>query len=185
MPYEDNFLDLDPNYRDHWGRPLLRLTFDWHDNERNMWRFIAKRAQEIMTAMNPTKIVDFTPELPAYNIEKYQSTHPTGGCIMGEDPSTRSRTATARSGTRRTSSSPAPRSCRRTQERTRPAPSPRSPIAQPKRSATDTSNTQANCSNSRRRVLFPRVRSGRRPNWFHSRSSQGMRVPAMRTRSDS
>ncbi|HWB21788.1 MAG TPA: GMC family oxidoreductase [Gaiellaceae bacterium] len=87
LPYEDNFLDLDPNYRDKWGRPLLRLTFDWHDNERNMWRFIALRAKEIMAAMNPTKIVSFTPEIPAYNIEKYQSTHPTGGCVMGADPS--------------------------------------------------------------------------------------------------
>jgi gluconate 2-dehydrogenase alpha chain len=87
LPYIDNFLDLDPNYRDRWGQPLLRLTFDWHDNERNMWRFIASRAKEIMMAMRPTKIADFTPEIPAYNIEKYQSTHPTGGCVMGTDPS--------------------------------------------------------------------------------------------------
>jgi gluconate 2-dehydrogenase alpha chain len=87
LPYIDNFLDLDPNYRDRWGQPLLRITFDWHDNERNMWRFIAKRAKEVMTAMKPTKIADFTPEIPAYNIEKYQSTHPTGGCVMGVDPS--------------------------------------------------------------------------------------------------
>ena len=42
LPYEDQFLDLDPNYRDRLGNPLLRLTFDWHDNEREMWRFIAK-----------------------------------------------------------------------------------------------------------------------------------------------
>ena len=39
-----------------------------------------------MKAMNPSKIVDFKPELPAYNIEKYQSTHPTGGCVMGTSP---------------------------------------------------------------------------------------------------
>ena len=74
-----------------------------------------------MKAMNPTKIVDFKPEIPAYNIAKYQSTHPTGGCIMGTSPGTRSRTPTGRSGTRRTSSSPARRSSRRTPARTRPA----------------------------------------------------------------
>ena len=39
-----------------------------------------------MKEMNPTKIVDFKPEIPAYNIEKYQSTHPTGGCVMGTSP---------------------------------------------------------------------------------------------------
>lgn len=86
LPYLDQFVDLDPNYRDKWGDPLLRITFDWHDNQRAMWRFIAKKALEIMKAMNPTKIIDFKPEIPAYNIAKYQSTHPTGGCIMGTSP---------------------------------------------------------------------------------------------------
>ena len=88
LPYVDQYLDLDPIYRDKFNRPLLRITFDWHDNQRNMWRFIAQRAKEIMTAMNPSRIVQFTPELAPYNIEDYQSTHPTGGCIMGVDPST-------------------------------------------------------------------------------------------------
>jgi gluconate 2-dehydrogenase alpha chain len=86
LPYVDQFVDLDPNYRDRWGDPLLRITFDWHDDQRAMWRFIAKKALGIMKAMNPTKIVDFKPEIPAYNIAKYQSTHPTGGCIMGTSP---------------------------------------------------------------------------------------------------
>ena len=52
-----------------------------------MWRFVAKRAKEIMIAMHPTQIAEFIPEIPAYNIAKYQSTHPTGGCMMGTDPS--------------------------------------------------------------------------------------------------
>ena len=87
IAYEDNFLDLDPNYRDRFGNPLLRLTFDWHDNEQKMWRFIAARAKEIMARMNPSRIVDTQDELGPYNIHDYQSTHPTGGCIMGTDPS--------------------------------------------------------------------------------------------------
>jgi gluconate 2-dehydrogenase alpha chain len=86
LPYLDQFVDLDPNYRDKWGDPLLRITFDWHDNQRAMWRFIARKALGIMKAMKPTKIIDFKPEIPAYNIAKYQSTHPTGGCIMGTSP---------------------------------------------------------------------------------------------------
>jgi gluconate 2-dehydrogenase alpha chain len=86
LPYLDQFVDLDPNYVDKWGQPLLRISFDWHQNQRDLWRFVAERALEIMQAMNPSKIVDFKPEIPAYNIEKYQSTHPTGGCIMGTSP---------------------------------------------------------------------------------------------------
>jgi gluconate 2-dehydrogenase alpha chain len=86
IAYEDNFLDLDPNYVDHLGRPLLRITFDWHPNEQAMWVYIYDKAVKIMTAMNPTRIVSTQPELGGYRIDKYQSTHPTGGCIMGTDP---------------------------------------------------------------------------------------------------
>ena len=28
--YRDNYLDLDPTYKDHLGRPLMRMTFDFH-----------------------------------------------------------------------------------------------------------------------------------------------------------
>jgi hypothetical protein len=28
--------DLDPTYKDHCGDPLLRLTLDWRENERQM-----------------------------------------------------------------------------------------------------------------------------------------------------
>jgi hypothetical protein len=66
--------------------PPPRLTFDWHENEQNMWRFVAARAKGIMARMRPSRIVSFMPELGPYNIDDYQSTHPTGGCVMGEDP---------------------------------------------------------------------------------------------------
>ncbi len=32
LPYEDHTLDLDPNYRDVYGLPLLRITFDFKQN---------------------------------------------------------------------------------------------------------------------------------------------------------
>lgn len=38
-----------------------------------------------MRAMNPTRMV-CTPELSPYNIHSYQSTHNTGGAVMGSDP---------------------------------------------------------------------------------------------------
>ncbi|MCC6829755.1 MAG: GMC family oxidoreductase [Thermoleophilia bacterium] len=87
-PYEDQFLDLDPNYTDRFGNPLLRIAFDWHPNEQRMWRYLAARAREIMARMNPSRIVRTMPELGRYNIHDYQSTHPTGGCVMGTDPGT-------------------------------------------------------------------------------------------------
>ena len=31
-----NYLDLDPSYKDAWGLPLLRMTFDFPDNDIRM-----------------------------------------------------------------------------------------------------------------------------------------------------
>lgn len=83
--YAQNFLDLDPTYKDAWGQPLLRLTFDFYDNEKNMYRFLAGRCEEIGKRMNPTRM-KVTADLGSYNIYEYQSTHCTGGAIMGRDP---------------------------------------------------------------------------------------------------
>jgi gluconate 2-dehydrogenase alpha chain len=65
----------------------LRVTFDFHDNDYKLYSFIAARCEEIMTAMNPTNMRT-NPELKPYNVHSYQSTHNTGGAIMGADPAT-------------------------------------------------------------------------------------------------
>jgi gluconate 2-dehydrogenase alpha chain len=85
LPYEDQFLDLDDTYKDANGDPLLRLTFDWHDNDKKVYKFIAQKAAEIMRAMGPDQM-NVDDSLGSYTIAKYQSTHATGGAIMGSDP---------------------------------------------------------------------------------------------------
>jgi gluconate 2-dehydrogenase alpha chain len=87
LPYTDQFLDLDPVYKDNFGSPLLRLTFDFHQNEHNLYKFITARSKEIMQKMGPTRL-NSTDDLKPYNIHEYQSTHLTGGAIMGVDPTT-------------------------------------------------------------------------------------------------
>src|SRR5581483_11499413 len=42
--YRQNYADLDPTYRDAYGNPLLRLTFNWTDNERKMVKYVAEKA---------------------------------------------------------------------------------------------------------------------------------------------
>jgi gluconate 2-dehydrogenase alpha chain len=87
--YKQHFLDLDPNYRDSFGNPLVRMTFDWQPNERKMAAFGGQKTFEIMRAINPDKITGGPGSLPAhYDVAPYQSTHNTGGAIMGGDPST-------------------------------------------------------------------------------------------------
>lgn len=85
--YRQNHLDLDPNYRDANGLPLLRMTFDWGDNERKASAWITKKAEEIAKAMNPSRM-SAAPTAGHYDIVPYQSTHNVGGAVMGADPAT-------------------------------------------------------------------------------------------------
>ena len=85
LPYPEHTLDLDPNFTDAFGLPLLRLTFDFRENDYNLYRYLTERASEIMRAMNPTDM-HVEPELEPYEYWPYQSTHITGGAIMGSDP---------------------------------------------------------------------------------------------------
>jgi gluconate 2-dehydrogenase alpha chain len=85
LPYTDQFLDLDPNYKDNLGDPLLRITFDWHDNDRKLYSFMSAKIAGIAAAMGVPKM-SVSDTLGGYVIHKYQSTHCTGGCMMGTDP---------------------------------------------------------------------------------------------------
>jgi gluconate 2-dehydrogenase alpha chain len=65
--------------------PLLRFTFDWTDDDRRRYRFLAEKCVEIMQEMGAEQAA-WVPELPDYNITAYKSTHITGGAIMGSSP---------------------------------------------------------------------------------------------------
>jgi gluconate 2-dehydrogenase alpha chain len=89
MAYRDNYLDLDPTYKDAYGQPLLRMTFDWKANDIAMTQFVTSKCVEIAKAMNP-KSMRVSVKKPGdhYDVRPYQSTHNTGGAVMGTDPET-------------------------------------------------------------------------------------------------
>jgi gluconate 2-dehydrogenase alpha chain len=80
--YRGNYMDLDTVYKDRYGDPLLRITLDWRDNERNMVRFMTSRAVEIAQAMGAREMTPF-PGLDRYDATRYQGTHIQGGTIIG------------------------------------------------------------------------------------------------------
>lgn len=88
MANRENYLDLDPTYKDVYGVPLLRMTYDWKDNEVRMSQFVTEKAALVAKAMNPKA---FTPHPPKfgdhYDVRPYQTTHTTGGAICGDKPS--------------------------------------------------------------------------------------------------
>ena len=85
LAYKNHFMDLDPTYKDKLGDPLLRLTLDWRENERNMVDFATPKAVEIARAMHAEEIDAFA-GLRSYDTTRYQSTHVQGGTIMGDSP---------------------------------------------------------------------------------------------------
>lgn len=85
LAYKDNYMDLDPVYKDHLGDPLLRLTLDWRDNERNMAEFATQKAVELAHAMGAKEVSPF-PGSKHYDATRYQSSHIQGGAIMGASP---------------------------------------------------------------------------------------------------
>jgi gluconate 2-dehydrogenase alpha chain len=85
--YRDVYLDLDPTYKDHFGRPLMRMTIDLHDNEIRQNRFLTDKFAEIVQGMGAREVVK-TYRTGPYDITQYQTTHLNGGVIMGADPNT-------------------------------------------------------------------------------------------------
>ncbi len=85
MPHEANYMDLDPNYTDAWGEPLLRITFEFQENEQKLYSHLVDKAGEIMEAMEPTSM-STEDDIGDYEISTYQTTHATGGAIMGDSP---------------------------------------------------------------------------------------------------
>src|SRR5580693_9437940 len=76
MSYRNNYLDLDPTYKDPLGRPLMRMTFDFQDNERKMVNWMAERCNEVAKAMG-AKATQVNRLVGPWNVVPYQSTHNT------------------------------------------------------------------------------------------------------------
>lgn len=87
MPYRHHYLDLDPEYKDAFGIPLIRMTFDFEQQDIELVKFIAQKTKEIADGMGATT-TQMNDVIKQYNIVPYQSTHNTGGTIMGSDPKT-------------------------------------------------------------------------------------------------
>jgi gluconate 2-dehydrogenase alpha chain len=82
LPYEDNYLDLDPTVKDALGFPVCRITADHKDNEKRIGTFIQdKMAQWFMEA--GAIAVERGP-----NGAMGPSTHAYGGTGMGDNRDT-------------------------------------------------------------------------------------------------
>jgi gluconate 2-dehydrogenase alpha chain len=61
------------------------MTFDYPENERKLGRHAANTVNAIAKSMNPTHLAPATSR-DSWTVVPYQSTHNTGGVIMGASP---------------------------------------------------------------------------------------------------
>jgi choline dehydrogenase-like flavoprotein len=79
----ENFVDLDPVVKDHWGIPALRFHYRFGDNEKNMAEDMIAAAQEMFEAAK-LKIVGVNKRIETEG----WSIHELGTARMGNDPKT-------------------------------------------------------------------------------------------------
>jgi gluconate 2-dehydrogenase alpha chain len=83
LPYDANFLDLDPDSTDELGMPRIRITFNLYDNEMAANRYINAKLEDALKQMGATQTWSYP--APA-NIPI--NSHAYGGTRMGDDPAT-------------------------------------------------------------------------------------------------
>lgn len=83
LAQERNNITLDPDLKDAWGLPAMRITFDFHPDDMSNMEFLMERQMEILRATEAVKIWNDTSEasLLPHN-------HLLGTCRMGDDPKT-------------------------------------------------------------------------------------------------
>jgi gluconate 2-dehydrogenase alpha chain len=81
LPYEANFIDLDPVKTDDLGVPVVRLTFNNYQNERNMAAYLVAKMTSILQAAGATQTWGGQLGVTAV------FSHAFGGTRMGNDPS--------------------------------------------------------------------------------------------------
>lgn len=83
LPYEDNYLDLDPAVKDPFGVPVTRITAEFKDNEKKIALFMHEKMEQWYRAAGATTIQ----RLPVANAMG-PTTHAYGGTRMGTNPET-------------------------------------------------------------------------------------------------
>jgi gluconate 2-dehydrogenase alpha chain len=82
FPYEDVYLDLDPEVRDPLGDPVCRVTTGRKPNEQRAVAYAQGKMEEWFRAAGAIEVVKAPPAVPAL------STHAYGGTRMGTNPET-------------------------------------------------------------------------------------------------
>jgi gluconate 2-dehydrogenase alpha chain len=84
--YRQNFMDLDPVYKDNFGDPLLRLTLDWTDHERRQAAMATRIQDGLIRVLGAKRGGELRGVGKHYSVVYYQSSHVQGGAMMAAAP---------------------------------------------------------------------------------------------------
>jgi choline dehydrogenase-like flavoprotein len=82
LPVENNSFSLDPDLKDAWGLPALRLTYKDHPDDLKLAHWLADRSMELLDAAGARQKWSFPID------EQQLGFHLLGTCRMGNDPKT-------------------------------------------------------------------------------------------------
>lgn len=81
LPSSTNYVDIDPDVKDIYGIPAVRVHFKWGPNELMMWDQAKEVCSNVIKASaGEVWGVGDKPNTPGYSL------HETGTCRMGDDP---------------------------------------------------------------------------------------------------
>jgi choline dehydrogenase-like flavoprotein len=83
MPLITNYVDLDPDVKDAWGLPAMRITMQSHPNDIKAIEFFQKKSVEILEAAGCKQVMPLGPPSDSRG-----GAHNRGTCRMGSDPRT-------------------------------------------------------------------------------------------------
>lgn len=83
LPYSDNRMELSPDKKDPWGRPIITINCDFKENERKMHEDMMATAQDMLTVPGLMNVqVNGKISFPG------NANHEMGVARMGKDPKT-------------------------------------------------------------------------------------------------
>jgi len=80
LPVERNSISLDPEAKDAWGLPAMRVTYKDHPDDLKIMKFFSDRGMELLDAAGATKRWAGPVEEQTFGV------HLLGTCRMGNDP---------------------------------------------------------------------------------------------------
>jgi choline dehydrogenase-like flavoprotein len=83
LPYYSNKIELSSHERDQWGLPIIRIDFDYHENEKAMQKDVKESTQEMMERTGFKNINAYSHPQPGGS-----AVHEMGTVRMGRDPKT-------------------------------------------------------------------------------------------------